>query len=176
MDDIKKIVITGGESTGKSTLCARLALHYNTVWVQEYAREYLEQRNGHYSYDDLLAIAKGQTALEEKLFPQANKYLFCDTDLNVLKVWSEYKYQKCHSYINHEILSRKYDAYILTAPDFPWQHDILREHPEPEMRKYFFEVYKSVLEKSNIPFCTVTGNEKERFDTAVTFIEEKINQ
>ncbi len=176
MDAVKKIVIIGGESTGKSTLCEALALHYNTVWVREYAREYLEATNGCYEYDDLLSIAKGQIALEEKLLSQANRLIFYDTDLHVLKVWSEHKYQQCHALIDEQILSRKYDAYLLTAPDFPWQHDILREHPEPEMRKYFFELYKSMIKKSKIPYCIVTGSEKQRFETAIRFIEKEINK
>lgn len=176
MSDVKKIVVLGGESTGKSTLCEALALHYKTVWVREYAREYLEKTKGHYGYDDLLAIAKGQTELEEKLLPLANQLIFYDTDLHVLKVWSEHKYQQCHAFIHQQILSRKYDAYLLTAPDFPWQHDILREHPEPEMRKYFFELYKSMIEKNKTPYCIVTGNEKQRFDTATDFIENKVKK
>ena len=67
MEAIKKIVVIGPESTGKSTLCSQLAAHYNTLWVPEYAREYLEKNGTNYSYDDLLAIAKGQINSEENL-------------------------------------------------------------------------------------------------------------
>ena len=65
-DHILKIVAIGPESTGKSTLCTELALHFSTHWCQEYAREYLINNGTNYSYEDLLLIAKGQLALEEK--------------------------------------------------------------------------------------------------------------
>jgi len=67
METIKKIVVIGPESTGKSTLCEKLAAHYNTLWVPEYARDYLEKHGTDYSYEDLLPIAKGQIELEENI-------------------------------------------------------------------------------------------------------------
>ena len=66
MRQLKKIVVIGPESTGKSTLCEQLANHYQTQWCQEFAREYLLKNGTDYSYDDLLTIAKGQLALEDK--------------------------------------------------------------------------------------------------------------
>lgn len=66
MKQLKKIVAIGPESTGKSTLCAQLSAHYNTTWVKEYARNFLEN-NSKYTYEDLLIIAKGQLELEDKI-------------------------------------------------------------------------------------------------------------
>ncbi len=96
---MKKVVIIGPESTGKSTLSEQLAKHYNTSWVPEYAREYLLQHGTNYSYDDLLTVAKGQLALEESYIEKAtpsSKLLFIDTDQYVMKVWCEFVYGKCH--------------------------------------------------------------------------------
>ena len=62
---MKKIVVIGPESTGKSFLCEQLARHYNTVWVKEYAREYLLKNGTDYTFEALLDIAKGQVAEEE---------------------------------------------------------------------------------------------------------------
>ena len=76
---IKKIVVIGGESTGKSTLCEQLASHYETVWVTEFAREYLEQLGREYVEQDLLQIAKGQLNAEDEAITKANQFLFCDT-------------------------------------------------------------------------------------------------
>ena len=96
---IKKIVVIGPESTGKSTLCEKLAAHYNTLWVPEYAREYLEKHGTDYTYEDLLPIAKGQIELEEEITNQQAVHspltthhspLFIDTDMYVMKVWAEY--------------------------------------------------------------------------------------
>ena len=91
MPEVKKIVIIGGESTGKSTLCAQLAAHYNTSWVREFAREFLEKQQCTYAYSDLIKIALGQLASENIAVNKANQYLFCDTNLHVIKVWSEHK-------------------------------------------------------------------------------------
>ena len=174
MHGLKKIVIIGGESTGKSTLCAQLAAHYNTQWVKEYAREYLEKLQRAYLYTDLLEIAKGQLTSENIAANTANQYLFYDTNLHVIKVWSEHKYKRCDPFIIEQINHRKYDAYILTSPDFPWQSDPLREHPEESMRQYFFKLYKSILENDQTPFCIVDGVETNRLKQAIAFIEQLV--
>lgn len=170
MNKIKKIVIIGGESTGKSTLSKALAEHYKTQWVPEFAREYLEKLNRTYNQNDLTIIAKGQLKLEDEKAKHANQFLFCDTDLNVIKVWSEFKYNSCENKILNFIATRKYDAYILTSPDFPWQDDPLREHPNEKDRKNLFIQYKEILISLNLPFCIVKGNELERFKNACNFI------
>lgn len=164
---LKKIVVIGPESTGKSTLSKALAEQLNTVWVPEYARTYLEQRGQNYQYEDLTAIAQGQLLSEDKLAKQANKYLICDTDLYVLKVWSEHKYGKVDNYILEAIASRQYDAYILCDIDMPWDADPLREHPEPEMRRYFFNMYKDIVLHSGKPFVIVSGHQEKRLEEAL---------
>ncbi len=172
MRNIKKIVIIGGESTGKSTLCEHLAMHYKTSWVKEFAREYLETLGRDYVETNLLEIAKGQLALEKKIGTAANQFLFCDTDLHVIKVWSDYKYGRCDSFILHKIAKQKQDAYIITSPDFPWKEDPLREHPEPKLREYFFELYKAIVLKTGLPYCIVSGNEVERMKKATFFLDD----
>lgn len=168
---IKKIVVIGGESTGKSTLCEQLASHYQTPWVKEFAREYLEQLGRAYVEQDLLQIAKGQLIDEDEAIKEASQFLFCDTDLQVIKVWSEYKYGRCDSWITQQILTRKYDAYIITSPDFPWQDDPLREHPEPALRNHFFNLYTEMISTNEAPYCIVEGSEEKRLQQAVTFIQ-----
>ncbi len=171
MDAVQKIVIIGGESTGKSTLCEQLADVYGTNWVAEYARNYLEKLNRPYVYEDLLLIAKGQIEAEGKGLIDAKRFLFCDTDLQVIQVWSDHKYKRCDNFILEDIKHRKYDAYILMAPDFPWEMDPLREHPEPQMRSYFFEIYKNMLANKQIPFCIGEGNQENRLLIATQFLE-----
>lgn len=171
--DIKKIVIIGPESTGKSTLSKQLAQELRTVWVQEYAREYLEQRDGKYTYEDLLQIAKGQIGQEEKLVSTAKEYLICDTDLYVLKVWSEHKYGKTHAFILEEIATRNYDAYILCNIDLDWAPDPLREHAEPEMRSYFYNIYKDIVLSSGKTFTIVSGSEQDRLEQALHFLKNE---
>ncbi len=171
---IKKIVIIGGESTGKSTLCKQLAAYYKTAWVPEYAREYLEQLTRPYGKEDLLKIAKGQLKLEKRLESNAKNILFCDTDLFVIKVWSEHKYGVCEPYILSKIEKQKYDAYIVTSPDMPWVYDRLREHPDQKRREYFFEKYINLVKGQGVPFIVVKGIEEERLKTAISFLENEM--
>jgi NadR type nicotinamide-nucleotide adenylyltransferase len=172
MKAIRKIVVIGGESTGKSTLCKQLANHYRTSWVPEFAREYLHLLARPYRYEDLFNIAKGQIAAEDRLIGRAHKFLFCDTDLHVLKTWSEHKYKRCDPYVLNEITERKYDAYLITAPDFPWQDDPLREHPTAEMRNYFFELYCELIKSTGLPYTILVGNEQQRLSDSITFLDQ----
>lgn len=172
----KRIVIIGPESTGKSTLTKQLAAHFNTSYVDEYARTYLDKINRTYDQRDLLEIAKGQILLEDTAARSAaNNWLFCDTDLQVLKVWSESKYGTCDEWILQQIACRKYDYYILTDIDMPWEDDPLREHPEPQMREYFFHIYKDIVLHSGVDFMIVKGDAQERLDRAVEGLLQKLH-
>lgn len=168
---LKKVVIIGPESTGKSTLAQQLAAHFNCLWVEEYAREYLENLGRSYDYDDLLKIAQGQIALEDRLAAQSDKLLICDTDLHVIQVWSEHKYGKVHEWIKQQTELRHYDLYLLTDIDIPWEDDPLREHPDPEMRRHFFEVYRQLLEKSPTSFNIISGSTEKRLESAIRSID-----
>lgn len=168
----KKIVVIGPESTGKSTLTQALAEHFGEPWVPEYAREYLEGLDRPYGFDDLLAIARGQVALEERQVEVAERFLFCDTDLHVLQVWSESKYKKVHPWIQEQIATRKYDLYLLTYIDTPWEADPQREHPDPEMREYFFKWYKSLLEINDTPYQIVRGDKNIRLSLAIQYTSQ----
>lgn len=169
---LKKIVIIGPESTGKSTLTKALADHFGEPWVPEYAREYLENLERPYEFDDLLAIAKGQVDLEDRQSKQANKFLFCDTDLHVLQVWSESKYKRVDPWISEQIELRRYDLYLLTDIDTPWEADPQREHPEPEMRQYFFDWYRSLLEANPTPFRIIRGDIDFRLSEAIRYLNQ----
>ena len=190
METVKKIVVIGPESTGKSTLCEKLAAHYNTLWVPEYAREYLETHGRDYTYTDLLTIAKGQIELEEEISYQlsvtSNKqptklithnlslnthYLFIDTDMYVMKVWAEYVFNKCPNWILNRIAERKYDLYLLCDVDLPWVEDKLREYPDAKIRKRLFYFYKGFMINQSTPWCIISGNYEKRLEKAVQFID-----
>src|SRR5688572_24969104 len=113
--DICKIGIVGAESTGKTTLCEKLAAHYNTVWVPEYAREYFNNSDIYnYTLEDLIAIAKKQISMEEELLEKANKILFCDTTLITLKIWAELEFEMVPLLITEQLGKIKYDHYLIT--------------------------------------------------------------
>jgi NadR type nicotinamide-nucleotide adenylyltransferase len=172
MSEIKKIVVIGPESTGKSTLSETLAATLQTIWVPEYARNYLETLGRDYNENDLLEIARGQIAAEEQLLTTAGKYLVCDTDLYVIKVWSEAKYGKCHPWILEQIAARKYDLYLLTYIDIVWEDDPLREHSDPAERKYFYNIYRDIVTQSGVPWADIRGDEKMRIDLATNAVHK----
>lgn len=165
-----KIVIIGPESTGKSTLTKALADHFNEPWVQEYAREYIEQLESPYDYNDLLAIAKGQIEKENKLEQEADRFLFCDTDLHVVNIWSQHRYGKTHPWILEQVSIRPYDLYLITNIDIPWEEDPQREHPDPEMRKHFMDLYTKTISETGIPYIVLKGDHENRFKMAIDMI------
>lgn len=174
---VKKIVIIGPESTGKSMLCEQLAAHYNTIWVKEYAREYLVKNGADYTYENLLDIAQGQVALEELtvdrwLLTQQratnNEHpIFIDTDMYVMKVWCEFVFEKCHHWILNRIVERKYDLYLFCNIDIPWVKDELREYPDLENRQKLYHHYKDILVNQNVTWVDISGSYEERLQKAI---------
>lgn len=167
-----RIAIVGPECTGKTVLAEALAEHYNTEWVREYARGYLDKLAIAYVEEDLLRIAKGQMLIEDEFFRDANKLLICDTNLLVIKVWSEFKYQHCNAWILEEIAKRKYDLHLLTYIDVPWQADPQREHPQE--REKLYSIYKKELEQLQAPFLEIKGTMDERKNMAIHALDKLI--
>lgn len=182
-----KVVILGPESTGKSTLSQLLATHYQTVYCPEYAREYLMTNGKEYTYDDLLMIAKGQVAAEDacvqhvKELATSNSFsttnqplLFIDTDMHVMKVWCEFFFGKCHSYILDQLATRKYDLYLLCNIDLPWEQDELREYPDLETRERLYEIYRELLVRQSVPWVEISGDYTQRLEKAVEAVDKLI--
>ena len=167
---IRRIAIVGPESTGKTTLAKDLAESLNTSWVPEYAREYIEQLNRSYHQQDLLHIARKQIEIEDALISQANTFLICDTNLVVLKIWSEYRYGNLDSWINQQLHKRIYDCYLLTACDVPWEFDPQRENPDD--RQVLFDQYESFLANQKLPYFVLKGGRQERKERAIEIISD----
>lgn len=172
MSGLRKIVVIGPESTGKSTLSKALANALSTLHVPEYARLYLESIDRPYNDEDLLAIAKEQLALEDSIATQANEYLICDTDLYVLKVWQEASYNYCHRHIMEMIATRKYDLYLLAYIDVDWEDDPLREHPTATDRHYFYHQYRDIVMNSGVTWADIRGTQEERLQASLAAIAQ----
>ena len=181
MQEVKKITIIGPESTGKSSLCKLLAERYKTIWCPEYAREYLLEHGTNYTYNDLLTVAKGQLALEEEYINKVKHrwngtptapLLFLDTDMYVMKVWCEYVFNQCHLFILEKIIEQKCDLYLLCNIDLPWVKDELREYPDLKSRQELYHIYKDILINQTVPWIEVGGNYEQRFNSAVSAVED----
>ena len=168
---LKRIVVIGPESTGKSTLCKQLAEHYHTSWVPEYAREYLLAHGTDYSYEDLLEIAKGQIALEDSITKSAEELVFIDTDMFVMKVWCEFVFEDCHPWIIEQLNKRKYDLYLLCDIDLPWVQDELREYPDIESRQLLHSRYFKLMNEQQTPWIHIQGAYEERLQIAIEAID-----
>jgi nicotinamide riboside kinase len=170
---IIKIALFGPESTGKTTLAKQLAEYYETKWVPEFARDYLQEKweeNQHICVaDDMLPIAYGQVALENKKLASAKKYLFSDTNLMVTKVFSEMYYGFCDPLLNEAALEHEYDLFFLTDIDVPWEKDDIRDTPDG--RESVFCVFKQTLIDTKKPFITLSGNKESRLAKATAIID-----
>tara|TARA_R110002049_G_scaffold158159_1_gene323093 strand:+ start:136 stop:702 length:567 start_codon:yes stop_codon:yes gene_type:complete len=169
-----KVVLFGPESTGKTTLSRQLARHYNSVWVPEYARDYLQNKWNNErktcEVDDLLPIAEGQIKLENKLAKKTNTVLICDTDLLETKVYSEaYYLGSCDPVLEKFALENTYDLYFLTYIDTPWEADDLRD--KSEHREKMFKAFEEALVVNKRPYVLLKGNKKDRLELAIKHID-----
>lgn len=170
----KKIAITGPESTGKSWLSEQLANYYKTSWVPEYAREYLEMNGLKYTIGDLEKIAKGQLERIESATTLTNEVLFCDTEMAVLKIWSNVVFGNCPLFIEAEFAKQNFDLYLLCYPDIPWEFNPMRENPNN--RNYLFSLYEKELISQHFHYKIIKGKGNERLQNALTFVDQIIRK
>ena len=151
--NLHKIIITGPESSGKTTLCEQLSNHFDIPLTKEFARSYIDNLDRNYIIGDLLSIAK------EQLKSELNSQLL-DTDLITIKIWSEYKYGRCDKWILDQIEKQKTEKrfYLLCSPDIPWQADKQRENPND--REELFEIYKQELNDLGHKYFIVKGEDR----------------
>ena len=162
-----KIVITGPESAGKSTLIKQLSVYFKIPFVDEYARTFIDNLDRNYNQLDLIDIAKGQLDLEKKV--ESNQLLLCDTDLLTIKIWSEFKYGSCDDFILNQLKQSPADLYLLCYPDIEWEFDKQRENPNN--REELFYIYEEEIRKLNIPYRIIKGKEEQRISNAIKILQ-----
>ncbi len=167
--EIIKIAVVGPESTGKSTMSAYLAKHYNTVWVPEYAREYCEKLASPPTWQDEINMFEGQLALEKEYLPKANKILICDTTFITVKIWSDQMFGQSPQQVLDALPDYYYNLYLLLDIDLPWQDDPLRDFPT--MREHFMQVWHNELQALNANYVVITGTGQDRYNSAVTAVD-----
>lgn len=171
MENIRRFVFTGPESTGKTSLSASIADHFGFALVKEYAREYLENLPRPYTISDVFYIATQQQLSEQAALVKSDSPVISDTDLTVIYVWLLYKYGLCSKEMIDEISKSIPDTvYFLCYPDIEWEEDPLRENPDnlPEI----FEIYENLLKELGARYFVVQSDFDTRFQTCADVILE----
>lgn len=167
----KIIVITGAESTGKSTLTERLANHFAVPYIPEIAREYVETLNRKYTYSDVEKIAQMQIEQFNQLKNSDVQYIFVDTWLIVTKIWFEFVYNKMPDWLIQEIQKTKIELFLVCDIDLPWVYDPVRENGG-ETRKILQNKYVENIKSFGFDYKIVSGIDDERFNCALKYLSE----
>lgn len=166
-----KIAVTGPESSGKTSLAQALAKELNATYTLEYARVYLRKRKGKYQEADLREIARGQLALEKTDAMLTDTFQICDTDMVVLKVWSEVRFGRTDPFIEAALRNQQYDLTLLCVPDIPWEPDPLRENPDNRME--LLALYRRELTRLGTVFVEINGQDfSSRVERAIEAIRQ----
>lgn len=166
---VRRVCVFGPESVGKSTLCRRLAAHYDTVAVPEYARTLIEMQDGAVSFEDMARIARGQLATEEALARRANRVLFSDTDLLSTTLWSNALFGRVEPWLEEAARAQRFDLTLLLDVDVPWVADVVRYLPDE--RRSFFERCERALREAGRTFVHVRGDWDARWAIAVAAVD-----
>ena len=169
---MRKIVLTGPESSGKTVLSQQLANHFQADWLPEYARFFLENLNRPYLEADLIDIARGQLQKETEKAQANPPLLFCDTSLLVIRVWGLYKYGRSNPWIKQQLQENPAHLYLLCSPDLPWEADPLREHADITHREALFTLYRRELAHLELPYTIIAGQGPQRLAKAIAIVEE----
>ena len=167
-----RIIVSGPESSGKTTFSKLLSQQLNCPWVEEYAREYLSLKEGKYEFIDLEKIAQRQEQIQSDWEAQEG-LIVCDTGLMVIKVWAAYKFDRSIPWLEQQWESRKKDYYILCKPDIPWEPDPLRENPTDRMKIY--DIYKQNFDSLGLDYVSVGGSLEQRLTRSLDFLQSRID-
>jgi HTH-type transcriptional regulator, transcriptional repressor of NAD biosynthesis genes len=170
---LKRVVVYGPESTGKSTLCKLLAGHYTTLFVPEYARDYIDRKGNVFGYEDMEPIALGQLEQEDQMASLAKKVLFCDTDLITTVIYARYFFDRCPDQVLKLANERSYDLYLMMDIDLAWEADPQRY--SPDQREELRDLFRNELVLRGIHFVTVQGVGEARTQAAFEAVDALLN-
>jgi len=166
-----RVVVTGSECTGKTTLAEALSIHYETVWVPEFARKFVIDKGAAPEYEDVETIARGQISLEDEKTAEASRLLIQDTDLLSTVVYSRHYYGDCPHWIEEAFEKRAADLYLLTGIDIPWVPD-REQRDRGDRREEMHELFRSALVDRGLTYAEIRGSHAERLDAAVRWVDQ----
>jgi NadR type nicotinamide-nucleotide adenylyltransferase len=173
---VARVVVTGSESTGKTTLARELADHFGVLWVPEQARVYASQVNRVLGADDVSPIASAQIAAEDAAMVEAqrrgDRLIFLDTDLLSTVVYARHYYRACPQWIEAEARARRADLYLVAAIDLPWVPDGVRDRPFH--REELDREFRDALVEFGMTAHSVRGLDSERFTAALACLEQTL--
>jgi len=171
---MKRVVVTGSECTGKTTLAGDLARHFGTVWVAEYARDYLDDKVATTGLpldaSDVEPIARGQIAVEDRGAAMAKDLLVLDTDLVSTTVYARHYYGACPAWIEQAARDRRGDLYLLCDIDVPWVADPARDRPH--QREQLHALFVEALDALGARYVTIRGSWPDRLAAAIAAVSE----
>lgn len=170
---MQRVVITGSECTGKTTLAERLASHFHAVCVPEFSREYALARNGILSHEDVEPIARGQMALEDRCSASGGSLLILDTDLLSTVVYSHHYYGGCPQWIEEECRRRLAPLYLLLHPDVPWLADGIRDRGD--LRSELHGLFLGALRRFGAVHVDISGDWNTRDRMAIEAVERLLH-
>ncbi|MFI5357935.1 MAG: AAA family ATPase [Opitutales bacterium] len=171
---IARVAVFGAESTGKSTLAARLAEHFDEPWAPEFVREFWDLKQGRITAEDLGTIALGQMANEDRALGRARRVLFCDTELLTNVLWADLLFPgRCPAWerTEAELRCRNFGLYLLCDTDLPFQPDPQRCYPDPEGRAMCRRRWRETLTSRGLPMVEISGGRAERESRAIAAVE-----
>ncbi|MGJ8651980.1 MAG: AAA family ATPase [Opitutaceae bacterium] len=171
---MKRIVLTGAESTGKSTLAVALADHYGEPLTEEYVRHYVDEVARELTEKDLDPIATGQFEAEDAVIDQVNRLVLHDTNILSSILYAKHYFDCTLDWVNERFFEREYALYLLCMPDIPWVADE-GQREGPEVRDKLHEMFKSSLEKLGLPYIEISGDQDERFGASIAAIDRVLH-
>ena len=168
---MKRVVVTGAECTGKSTLTQALSAYYGEPSTIEYVREYVNRIGRQLKYEDLELIARGQIAAEDAVLQKAKRFVLHDTNLLSSILYAKHYFSAETNWVNDAFKSREYTLYLLCLPDgIQWQADP-GQRESPSARIEFHGHFKESLERLGLPYAELTGKEDVRISEATRAID-----
>lgn len=168
---LHRVVITGAESTGKTTLAQALADYYSEPWTEEFVRTYVDQLDRKLQPEDLEPIARGQLAAEDAPLKQADKMIIHDTNILSSIIYAEHYFNTKLDWVDQQFKERTYSIYLLCMPDIPWKADP-GQRDNPLARSHLHQTFKRKLDSSKLPYLEIQGTSEQRLQQGVMIINK----